>query len=43
MPTMQNRTRMEEHLFEKCEKLKDLYIKYSILEYEEVFNNNIAI
>ena len=43
MPTMQKRTRMEEHLFEKREKLKDLYIKYSILEYEEVFNNNIAI
>ena len=34
---------MEEHLFGKCEKLKDLYIKYSILGYEEVFNNNINI
>ena len=34
---------MEEDLFGKCEKLKDLYIKYSILGYEEIFNNNIAI
>ena len=31
---------MEEHLFGKCEKLKDLYMKYNILGYEEVFNNN---
>ena len=34
---------IEEHLFGKCEKLKDLYIKYIILGYEEVFNNNINI
>ena len=34
---------MEEHLFGKCEKLEDLYIKYNILEYEEVFNNNITV
>ena len=34
---------MEEHLFGKREKLKDLYIKYNILGYEEVFNNNINI
>ena len=27
---------MEEHLFGKCEKVKDLYIKYNILWYEEV-------
>ena len=32
-----------EYLFGKCEKLKDLYIKYNILEYEEVFNSNITI
>ena len=34
---------MEEHLFGKCEKLKDLYVKYNILGYEKVFNNNINI
>ena len=34
---------MEEHLFGKCEKLKDLYVKYNILGYEEVFTNNITI
>ena len=34
---------MEEHLFGKCEKLKDLYVKYNILGYEKVFNNNITI
>ena len=34
---------MEEQLFGKCEKLKDLYIKYNILEYEKVFNSNITI
>ena len=34
---------MEEHLLGKCEKLKDLYVKYNILRYEEVFNNNINI
>ena len=34
---------MEEHLFRKREKLKDLYIKYNILEYEELFDNNITI
>ena len=34
---------VEEHLFGECEKLKDLYIKYNILEYEEVFNSNIGI
>ena len=33
---------MEEHLFGKCEKLKYLYIKCNILEYEEVFNNSIT-
>ena len=33
---------MEEHLFEKCEKLKYLYIKCNILEYEEVFSNSIT-
>ena len=34
---------MEEHVFGKCEKLKDLCVKYNILGYEEVFNNNITI
>ena len=34
---------VEEHLFGECEKLKDLYIKYNILEYKEVFNSNIGI
>ena len=34
---------MEEQLFGKCEKLKDLYMKYNILEYEKVFNSNITI
>ena len=34
---------VEEYLFGKCEKLKDLYMKYNMLEYEEVFNSNIAI
>ena len=34
---------MQEHLFAKCEKLKDLYIKCNILEYEKVFYNNITI
>ena len=34
---------MEKHLFGKCEKLKDLYVKYNILGYEEVFTNNITI
>ena len=33
---------MEEYLFGKCEKLKYLYIKCNILEYEEVFNNSIT-
>ena len=32
-----------EYLFGKCEKLKDFYIKYNILEYEEVFNSSITI
>ena len=27
----------------KCEKLKELYLKYDILEYEEVFDENIII
>ena len=34
---------VEEHIFDKCEKLKDFYKKYNILEYEEVFNSNITI
>ena len=34
---------VEEYLFGKCEKLKDLYMKYNMLEYEEVFDSNIAI
>ena len=25
----------------KCKKLKELYLKYDILEYEEVFDENI--
>ena len=33
---------MEEHLFGKCEKLKYLYIKCNVLEYEEAFNNSIT-
>ena len=32
-----------QHFFGNCEKPKDLYIKYNILEYEEVFNNNITL
>ena len=34
---------VEEHLFRKCKKLKNLYIKYNILEYVEVFNNSFTI
>ena len=34
---------IEEHVFGKCEKLKGLYVKYNILGYEEVLNNNIKI
>ena len=34
---------VEEYLFGKCEKLKELYLKYDILEYEEVFDENITI
>ena len=34
---------VQEHLFAKCEKLKDLYIKCNILEYDKVFYNNITI
>ena len=37
---MQKEQDMEEDLFRKYEKLKDLYIKYNILGHEEVFNNN---
>ena len=33
----------EEQLFGKRGKLKDIYMKYNILEYEEVFNSNITI
>ena len=43
MPTIQKEQDMEEQLFGKCEKLKDLYIKCSIMGYEEVFNNNITV
>ena len=32
-----------EHLFGKCVKLKELYLKYDILKYEEVFDENITI
>ena len=45
MPTMQKRTRCgrTRTYLVKCEKLKDLYMNYSILEYEELFNSNITI
>ena len=42
-PRCKKQQDVEEHLFGNCEKLKDLYIKYNILEYEEVFKNNITI
>ena len=42
MPAIQKKQDVEEHLFGKCEKLNDLCINYNILEYEEVFNNNIT-
>ena len=34
---------MEEHVFGKCEKLKDLCVKYNILGYEEVFNITLLL
>ena len=33
-PRCKKEQEMEEHLFGKCEKLKELYLKYNILEYE---------
>ena len=34
---------MEENLFGKSKKLKELYLKHGVLEYEEVFDENITI
>ena len=34
---------VEEYLFGRSEKLKNLYIKLNILEYEKVFSNSITI
>ena len=42
-PRCKKQQDVEEHLFGNCEKLKSFYIKYNILEYEEVFSNSILL
>ena len=42
-PLYKKKQDVEEHIFAKCKKLKELYLKHDILEYEEVFDENITV